>query len=725
MIVTRYLDRVLDLSNLGRKLKTGLAGFVCAALLLALAPLARAANSNALESMGFAALPGNRVQVTLTMKDKASKPLSFTIDNPARIALDFPHTKSHLKKRYQPIDVGAAKSATAIEAQGRTRVVLNLVEMVPFKTQVRGNKVIVTLQDSNAEAGQPMASSGQAGSAQSGAGSHQAAAQGSDTIENIGFHRGAHGEGRVVVKLSNPAIPVDMNQQGQKIIVHFFNAKLPKKLQRRLDVTDFATPVTTVDAYQQGKNVRMVITPTGTFEQLAYQADNTFTVEVKPTTKAQKEAKKKAKFQYTGQKLSLNFQDIDVRSVLQLLADFTGINIVVSDTVKGKLTLRLKNVPWDQALDIILKTKGLAKRRTGNVMLIAPSEEIAAREKLELKSKKQIQELAPLESEYIQVNYAKASDIAKLIKSKGGAKGNSMLSSRGSISVDSRTNTLLVQDTADQLEKIRKLVARLDVPVRQVLIESRVVIANNDFARDLGAKLGLSHQESISKNYYGVLAGGLPGDLKVGNQVVGIENPAGSGNESLMVDLPVSNPTGAVDLLVGRIGHDLLRLELNAMQSEGRGQVISSPRVITSNQKKATIESGVEIPYQQASSSGATSVSFKKASLSLAVTPQITPDDRIIMDLNVHKDSVGQVYNGVPAINTKQVNTQVLVDNGETVVLGGIYEQTRSHEADKVPFFGDLPGVGILFRTTRNVDNNKELLIFVTPKIVKQSLTLK
>ncbi|MEJ2685945.1 MAG: type IV pilus secretin PilQ family protein, partial [Gammaproteobacteria bacterium] len=505
------------------------------------------------------------------------------------------------------------------------------------------------------------------------------------------------------------------------VIVNFFNASVPKKLQRRLDVSDFATPVQTVDTFQKGNNVRMVITPTGDFDQLAYQTDNTFTVEVKPVTKAQQQAAAKKKFKYTGQKLSLNFQDIDVRSVLQLLADFTGINIVVSDSVKGKLTLRLKNVPWDQALHIILQAKGLSKRQVGNVMWVAPSEEMAAREKLELQSKKQIQQLAPLESAFIQINYAKANNIATLIKTK--SKNGSLLSKRGTVSVDPRTNTLLVQDTADKIQEIRKLVARLDIPVRQVLISSRIVIANDDFARNLGAKLGLSGRETFSGNTTGIFAGGLPGDLKT-TPITGIENPAGSGNESLAVDLPISNPTSAIDLLVGRIGHNLLRLELQAMQSENRGQIISSPRVITSNQKEAVIESGVEIPYQQATSSGATSVSFKKATLSLKVTPQITPDDRIIMDLKVHKDSVGQVYQGVPSIDTRAVDTQVLVDNGETVVLGGIYEQTRTHQSDKVPFFGDLPGIGYLFKSTQKVNNNQELLVFVTPKIVKQSLTL-
>jgi len=408
-----------------------------------------------------------------------------------------------------------------------------------------------------------------------------------------------------------------------------------------------------------------------------------------------------------------------VRSVLQLIADFTGINIVVSDTVKGSLTLRLKNVPWDQALDLILKTKGLAMRQTGNVMLIAPSEEIAAREKLELESQKQIKQLEPLYSEFIQVNYAKAANIAKLLKSSD----TSLLSDRGTATIDARTNTLLVQDTASKLADIRKLVARLDIPVRQVLIESRIVIANNNFARDLGVKFGYSKTVDYNDDHVLVIGGKQPGDL-ITNPTTPFEAPAGSGITGLITDLGVTAPTGSIGLAVGKLGSHLLQLELNAMEAEGQGEVVSSPRVLTSNQKEAYIEAGTEIPYQEASSSGATSTSFKKAVLSLTVTPQITPDDRIIMDLNVNKDSVGRVFNGVPSIDTKEVGTQVLVDNGETLVLGGIYERDRLDEEDRVPFFGELPMVDWLFKTTRKKDEKSELLIFITPKIVKENFHL-
>jgi len=457
----------------------------------------------------------------------------------------------------------------------------------------------------------------------------------------------------------------------------------------------------------------------GEYDYIAYQSDNQFTIEVRGLTKKEAEELKKDEFGYLGERLSLNFQDIEVRSVLQLIADFTGINIVVSDTVGGSLTLRLKNVPWDQALDIILKTKGLAMRQTGNVMLIAPSEEIAAREKLELEAQKQIEELEPLYAEFIQVNYAKAADIATLLKSEE----TTLLSSRGKATIDDRTNTLLVQDTAAKLAEVRNLVARLDIPIRQVLIESRIVIANNDFARDIGVTFGLSKRTTFDDDHILVAGGKLAGDTKF-DPITGFESPAGSGAEGLMVDLPVIGATSSFGLAIGKLGSHLLQMELTAMEAEGHGEVISSPRVLTSNQKPAFIKSGVEIPYQEASSSGATSVSFKEAVLSLRVTPQITPDDRIIMDLQVNKDSVGTVYLGVPSIDTNEVTTQVLVDNGETLVLGGIYEQDKGENIDRVPFFGELPLVDWLFTKKLNRDEKSELLIFVTPKIVREDVNI-
>lgn len=678
---------------------------------------------NALQDITFTGLSGNRVQINLKMSKPIKNPASFTIDNPARIAFDLPATKSALGKRSQSIGIGAAESITAVEVKGRTRVVLNLADMVPYQTTTKGNDVIITLGDSMIAAA-PAATQATTPSTTRTA---STAPTSGNSISNIDFRRGTNGEGRVVVTLSNPSIPVDMHQEGGKVILDFKNASIANELQRRLDVTDFATPVQTIDTTGSRNGVRMAITPTGDYEHLAYQTNNQFTVEVRPTTKEEKAERRKKEFGYTGERLSLNFQDIEVRSVLQLLADFTGSNIVVSDTVGGNLTLRMQNVPWDQALDIVLKTKGLAKRKSGNVMLIAPSEEIAAREKLELEAQKQIEELAPLYSDYIQVNYAKAEDMADLLKNED----NTMLSERGTVTLDSRTNTLLVQDTADKLEQVRSMVTRLDVPVRQVLIESRIVLANNDFAKDLGVKFGFSRSSTFDKNQFFSLGGKQEGDVIFGGNTAedavgtGFLIPGDKGTEGLLVNLPVNNPAGSLGLAIGRLGSHLLQLELSAMQAEDRGEVISSPRVITSNQQEASIRQGVEIPYQEASSSGATSVSFKEAVLELKVRPQITPNDHIIMDLDVSKDSVGQIFAGVPSINTRNVSTRVLVDNGETLVLGGIYEQETGKESDRVPFLGDLPGVGWLFKTERNINDKSEMLIFVTPKIVKQGVALK
>jgi type IV pilus assembly protein PilQ len=694
--------------------KTGRRGWrmlLMAGLLLAAGSslTARAAapeTDNSLQSVEYSGLPGNKVLVTLTLSKPAPQPLTFTIDNPARIALDFPNTSNALAQRNQDIGIGMAQSLTSVEAQGRTRVVVNLTEMVPYEAHTEGNRVLLTIQS----AGSSLSTAAATAAA--------AAGEGAKRIDNIDFRRGETGEGRIIVTLSDPSIPVDMKQETGKVVVDFYRALLPEELERRLDVLDFATPVKTIDTYTRGENVHMIITPMGEYDYLAYQSDNQFTIEVSALTEEEKEAQKKDEFGYSGEKLSLNFQDIEVRSVLQLLADFTGINIVVSDTVGGSLTLRLKNVPWDQALDIILKTKGLGMRQTGNVMLIAPSEEIAAREKLELEAQKQIEELEPLYSEFIQINYAKAADIAKLLKSKD----TQLISDRGKATIDERTNTLLVQDVAAKLVEVRKLVALLDVPVRQVLIESRVVIASDDFTKDLGVKFGLSKRTQFNNDHILVAGGTQEGGFETDGEQTGFD--PGDGSEGLLVELPVIGASSSLGLAVGKLGSHLLQLELTAMEAEGQGEVISSPRVLTSNQKAASIKSGVEIPYQEETSSGATNVSFKDAVLSLKVTPQITPDDRIIMDLVVNKDSVGEVYEGVPSIDTNEISTQVLVDNGETLVLGGIYEQERSHRIDRTPFFGDLPLVDWMFKKELNIDDKSELLIFVTPKIVKEELNI-
>ena len=671
-----------------------------------------------LEDVTFSTLPGNRVQVELVMSAPVNVPRSFTTDTPARIALDFPDTTSNLAKKSQVIGIGSVRGVTAVQGDSRLRVVVDLVKMTPYQTRVDGKHFYITVD--SADSGVVTASA-----EPQAATSTTATTKAPYQINTVDFRRGERGEGRVTIALANAATPVNVREEGGKLMVDFAGTNLPKDLQRRLDVVDFATPVTTIDAFTVGHDVRLVISATGNYEHLAYQTDRQFTVEVKPVTKAAQEQRKKEEAGYTGEKLSLNFQDIEVRAALQIIADFTSLNIVVSDAVKGSISLRLKDVPWDQALDLILKTKSLGMRKMGNVMLIAPSVDIAAREKEELESQKQIVELEPLRSEIITVNYAKATDFANIIRSKD----SSLMSARGKITVDERTNTLLILDTSDRLSEIRKMVTQLDIPVRQVLIESRIVIAIDDFSRNLGVRFGVSNIQKNGSNGVVSLSGSAVGNDTVVNSALGNLRTTGQPfpvtmpqlSDRLGVSLPVASPAGRIGLaILGR--NSLVDLELSALQAEGRGEVVSNPRVITANQKEALIEQGVEIPYQEAASSGATSVSFKKAVLSRKVKPQITPDDRVIMDLHVTKDSVGEVFNNVPSINTREVNTQVLVENGETVVLGGIYEQTRSNEADNVPLLGDLPVVGALFRQTRKVDDKVELLIFVTPKILKESL---
>lgn len=672
-----------------------------------------------LDDISYSVLPGERVQLKIELSEPMQgEPMSFTIDNPARIALDFPNTTLGAVTKNQSIDVGVATSVSVVEAAGRTRVVLNLVRSVAYEIDVQGSSVTVTLggvdSSSSMAAGPPGATGAYAGGM-------------SSTIEGIDFRRGDDGEGRIIVTLSDPSISVDMNQVGGKIVLDFLGAELPSELDRRLDVVDFATPVKEIDTKGTNNGTRMEIsTTTQEYDHLAYQSGNTFVVEVRQLDEREQEARK-AQVGFTGERLSLNFQDIEVRAVLQLIADFTGLNMVASDTVSGNVTLRLKNVPWDQALDIILKAKGLGMRQIDNVIMVAPNAEIAAREKLELEASKQVEELAPLYTEFIQVNYAKAGDLAGLIQ----AEENSLLSERGTVTVDERTNTLIVQDISTSLESIRGMLLILDIPVRQVLIESRIVNADESFAKDLGVRFGYSknskqgfeNRDSIGPdaNPQVLIAGTEQGTTDFGQTTARTIDDL----ENMIVDLPALATGAGISLVVGKIGSYLLQLELTAMIAEGRGEDIASPKVITTNQREALIEAGVEIPYLEASSSGATSVSFKKAVLSLTVTPQITPDDKILLDLAVHQDTQGaNTIAGIPIINTKNVSTQVMVDNGETVVLGGVYTRSDINAVERVPFFGDLPYVGFLFKRTSVEQTKSELLIFVTPKILKDDLTI-
>ncbi len=692
------------------------------------------AATNTLENIQYSTLPGNRLQISLAMSAEAVKPLSFTIDNPARIAFDFINTTSKLPKRSQPIGVGIAQSVTAINAKDRTRVILNLTEVVPYQVTTEGNNVLITL-DSEA--------TGTAFSSNEGAAASETpedAARFSDEVrgvQNIDFRRGEQGEGRVIVTLTESNIPMDISEQFGKVVVKFIGAKLPEKLRQTLDVLDFATPVKMISSYEKDGNVRVEIEPVNTnYEHVAYQANNIFTIELKPITKEALEEKIKDKFGYTGDRLSLNFQDIPVRAVLQLIADFTSLNVVVSDSVDGNLTLRLQNVPWDQALDIILKSKGLSKRESGNVMMIAPSEEIAAQEKIDLEAAQAITELAPIRSAFFTVNFAKVTELESLFKSGGGDEGassTSLLSPRGSVIVDERTNTLIVKDTEEVLSEIRKIMNKLDVPVRQVMISSRIVIAQDDFTRELGNRFGVTNASELGSDGFAGTSGSLSATDTMANSAY--DNIVATGQPA-PVDLPfgtfdrfnVNLPTAGA--AAGSIafsilsGGTLIDLELSALQAENNGEIISSPRVVTADRHEAFIEQGVEIPYLSASSSGATQVEFKKAVLSIKVTPQITPDDRIIMDLKVNKDAVGEIFAGIPSIDTREVDTQVLVNNGDTIVLGGIYEQVKRNEVDKVPFLGDIPILGYFFKHTLDSDEKAELLIFVTPKILKDTLSL-
>lgn len=672
-----------------------------------------------LDNVSFSALPGERARITLMLSEPpTTEPSSFTIDNPARLAIDFPGTTLNLADKSQRIGIGMADSFNAVEAAGRTRVVINLARSVSYDMAVEGGNVILTLEADMSRAAPAATDMVFAARADGQGGS----------LENIDFRRGENGEGRVIVDLSDPAIPVDMGFRGGQVVVNFIDAQLPAELNRRLDVIDFATPVKEIDTTASDNNVTMTIsTVTDNYDHYSYQTEDQYIIEFKPLPE-EEETSTRDKFNFTGERLSLNFQDIEVRAVLQLIADFTDLNMVTSDSVGGNVTLRLKNVPWDQALDIILKSRGLAMRQSGNVIMVAPTEEIAARERLELEAERQVQQLAPLRTEFVKVNYANAADLIQLIR----AEENNLLSERGNVAIDARTNTLIVQDVASSLASIRDLIEELDVPVRQVLIESRIVNADETFSKDIGVRFGYSKdtkQGSLSRQQIGGskspfvrIGGGQEGNLNFGGPT-GINT---GDTENLIVDLPAKAvDASTLALAVGKVGSYLLQLQLSALIAEGRGEEIASPRVITANQNEALIESGVEIPYQEATSSGATSVEFKEAVLQLRVTPQITPDDRIIMDLEVSQDSIAPIsVLGVPAINTRSVTTQVLVDNGETVVLGGVYSSRDTRSVDKTPFFGDLPYVGFLFKRTDTDLVKNELLIFITPKIIKENLSL-
>jgi len=733
-IINKYTDgKYMNFSTLtGRMVQTVSLFFLFSSFAIA--------NTNTIKDIQYNSLPGNRLQISLELSEQAVTPLSFTIDNPARIAFDFADTGSSLPKRSQPIGIGIAQSITTISTNSKTRVILNLTEVVPYQVTTQGNNVLITLDSEATGAAFETAAAPVSTSAKD----RSRFSNKPRGVENIDFRRGEEGEGRVVVELTDANIPVDISDEFGKVVVKFLGIKLPDELRQTLDVLDFATPVKSISSFEEDDNVRVEIDPVSSdYEHVAYQANNIFTIELKPITKDELEEIKKEKFGYTGERLSLNFQDIPVRAVLQLIADFTSLNVVVSDSVDGNLTLRLKNVPWDQALDIILKAKGLSKRESGTVMMIAPSEEIAAQEKIDLEAQQSITELAPIRSAFFTINFAKVTELAAIFTGEGGGgdgeeagavSSSGILSPRGSVIVDERTNTLIVKDTEEVISEVRRTLQKLDIPIRQVMISSRIVIATDEFTKELGSRFGVTRAASTSDGF-GATTGTFRGADTIASS--GINNIANSGSpepftlpsgitaaDRLNVNLATSGAAAGSLAFAVLSGSSLIDLEISALQAENEGEVISSPRVVTADRHQARIEQGVEIPYLSASSSGATQVEFKKAVLSIEVTPQITPDDRVIMDLSVNNDTVGDIFSGIPSIDTREVATQVLVNNGDTVVLGGIYEQIKRNEVDKVPFLGDIPLIGYFFRHTLESDERRELLIFVTPKILKDALSL-
>lgn len=671
-----------------------------------------------MQDIEFSTLPGDKIEIRMIFDGAPPVPTGYTIEQPARLALDLSAVTSGLESKYHTLGSGNARSVTVVEAGDRTRVIVSMTELVAYSTRVEGNELFVLV---GAQDGATMATTESEGLSESlNSSSTNYVSREQALIEDIDFRRGENGDGRVIVKLNDPGVGVDVFSEGGNIRVEFTGAHIPESLQRRLDVTDFATPVLSIDALPEADNTVLMIESTGEYEYLAYQADELFTLEVKPLSSSELESNLDAVFRYRGEKLSLNFQDIQIRSVLQLIADFADLNLVASDTVNGRITLRLKNVPWDQALDIIMKTRGLDKREVGNVLMVAPAEELAAREKLELESRQQISELAPLRTEFIEVRYASAGEIFALFESSG--EGEGVLSGRGSVIVDERTNSIILTETTVKINEFRAVLEKLDVPVRQVLIEARIVTAASNFSEALGVRWGgLGYK--INGDNLGTAGGSLTTVQEVRG---GIGDPDGitfTSPDHLVVDLGVGS-ADATSFAIGLVNDKyLLDLEISALESQGSAEVIARPKVITADKQEATISSGVEIPYQEASSSGATSVSFKSATLQLAVKPQITPDDRIIMELEVKQDTVGAVFNGVPSINTNNVKTQVLLNNGETIVFGGIFTVNTSESVTKTPFLGDLPYVGGLFRRNTRSDQKQELLIFITPRLIRDSLT--
>lgn len=679
---------------------------------------------NSIQSLTGSVQSGAEVIRIETAEPLSAVPSGFTIQSPARIALDFPGVVNGIGRSALDIGQGNIRSANVVQAGDRTRVVINLKQPSTYQAKLDGKTLLLVLDGSSSASSAPVAQSAPAAFAPSGNADPAA-------LKDIDFRRGVGNSGRVVVELANSQTGVDIRQQGKDLVVDFLKTTLPEGLRRKLDVTDFGTPVQSVVTSQVGDRVRMLVTPTGLWEHSAYQSDNQFVLEIReqkldPSKLTQGPG-------YNGEKLSLNFQNIEVRSLLQVIADFTNFNVVTSDSVSGAVTLRLKDVPWDQALDIILQAKGLGMRKSGNVLWIAPKDEIAAREKQELESKASVESLETLRTQGFQMNYAKASDIAGQITGAGAAGGGAsarILSPRGSVIAEPRTNQLFVTDIPSKLEQVQQLIAKLDIPVRQVLIEARIVEADDRFGRSLGVRLGGSDLRGVRGGEAGYPVSG-PNRVAIGGSynavsstTVESENTLDTVNTSF-VNLPSTGAGGFLPAafavsLFSSAANRFLNLEISALEADGRGKIVSSPRVVTADQVKALIEQGTEFPYQTATSSGATAVAFRKANLKLEVTPQITPEGNIILDVDINKDSRGETTAAGIAINTKHVQTQVLVENGGTVVIGGIFTEEETEDVAKVPLFGDLPIVGNLFKNKNKSSRKQELLIFITPRSITE-----
>ena len=717
------------------KLQTGLT------LVLLLGVAAPLLAQPVIEDITFSSQPGSKFEVRLDFSETPPSDYSaYTIEEPARIAIDFPGTKSGLDQKRFSLPFGNATGVLVLEAGDKTRLVLNLIKLVPYEAVISGNQLVLQVgQDSSGGYTKATPPSNVLESQM------EPVVEARSQLTDLQFRRAESGEGRLILQLSDPSVDVNVFSEGGKINLEFLATNVPGGLLRRFDVTDFATPVNSIEVTTTERGTRLLLEAEGTYYYLAYQTGKEYILSVKPLSDDEKKARLN-EFTYVGERISLNFQDIEVRAVLQLIADFTDLNLVASDTVSGNITLRLQNVPWDQALELVLRTKGLDSRRIGNVLMVAPAVEIAERERQEIESNKQIAELAPLQSEFIRIRYAKASEVVNLFEA-GSEEGGSLVSDRGSVVVDERTNSIIITDTATKLAEIRDLIERVDVPIRQVMIEARIVIASTNLDEELGIEWGGGYigVDSSNGNIYSAsgsreqvvsfnqdtVAGVTPTlnyPVQGGQQQGG--NQGGDGQQqglgAALVDLGVSQATSG--FAVGFTSNDLfLTAELSALESSGQGEVVSQPKIITGDKQLATIKSGSEIPYQEGSASGATTVSFKEAVLKLEVTPNITPDDRILLDLVVNQDSLGDLVPSgtgglIPTINTTQLTTQVLVGNGETVVLGGVFQNDEITQIRKVPFLGDIPYLGTLFKNTASKTSKTETLIFITPRILSEAL---